>query len=517
MSALRPTLALCALLLSCSSPQPAARASAPVDLPTLDGRPVHARALDATATAYWELARLQRADVAPTLPPDAGADTLREGFAPWLRRRADALRELAGQIPALDQRSDDDALFAAVLYATVAEELREAVRGLPPPPGLASDAVTIWRETRDAQVAPLARHARDAWNRCVAVAPRASAPLRAWSSPCAERVRTLDEVIARAAPPPERPAPPAPQRVTLPAECEGPELNNPPPDPDAPPPNDRAPREIAVVYRDDRFQGADLARLITVVRAWIARTPGARLVPQNEVDAATFLHTQRRWRVGGPVCGQSPPIPALLAARHTNLVIASVSTWCAEVEGDAPDAGARESCTLSVDFDRAGTTDRNGLAPYRAVDLAGPPADIASWVSAASRFGDPDAGTAMSGILGALGGQQGNVFRVLGHADIDPWLRVGPTLNAWGEGSPRRVFSACATRGGGVGSYRMAWTISPNGIAQEVTVTPITPPTDGSAERVSACVRDVLARVAFPCPRAGAAVPVTARVCLGWM
>lgn len=517
MPAPRKAPALCALILSCSTPRPAPVASAPEALPTLDGRPVYGRALDPTATAYFELARLQRGDVAPLPPPDAGADALRQGFAPWLRRRADALRELASMIPALDRRSPDDAVFAAVLYATVAEELRDAVRALPPPPGLAQDAVIYWRETRDAQVAPLARHARDAWNRCASALPRASTPLQAWAPVCAARSRALEAAIAQADAAPARVERPAPQRVVIPSECEGPELHATTPDPDAPPPNDRAPREIAVLYRDERLQGAERARLLNAVRAWVARLPGARIVPQAEVDAAAFLHAQRRWRVGGPVCGQPPPIPALLAARHPNLVVASVSTWCADVDDDAPDAGDRTRCTLSVDFDRAGTDDRGGLPPYRAVDLQGAPSDAASWVNAASRLGDPDAGTAMAGILGGVLGGEAGVFRLLGHADIDPWLRVVPTLEGWGRDAPRRALTACATRTGGVGSYRLGWTISPNGIAQDVTVTPITPPTDGSAERVAACVREALSRVAFPCPRAEAPVPVTARLCLGWM
>lgn len=499
--------------LSCSSPRPPRVSAAPTEPTRFEGRVVHPAPQDALRAAYLDLALVQRADVAPTLPPDAGADTLREGFAPWLRRRALGLRELASRIPALDPRSHDDAVFAAVIYATVADELRDAVQSLPPPPGLAQDAATLWRETRAAQVRPLARHARDAWQRCVTALPHASAALSAWSEPCAARVEALDELLAV-----EPPAPrPRPQRITLPADCEGPEVTAPVPDPEAPPPVERAPRTVALVYGGDRFHAAERTRLIAAVRSWAARAPDARLVPQAEIETARFLQLQRRWVPRGPVCGQAPPLPALLATRHRNLVIATISTECQEVMSVDADAGSQTICTLAVDYRRAGTDDRSELPPRRAVDLSGPPDDIASWVEAAGRLGDPDAGTAISGILGALGPPEGPVLRLLGYADVDPWLRVVPTLTRGGSAGVRDAIAACTHRLGGVGVYNLAWTLSPEGVARDVTVTPTTEPRDGRGAQVSACVRDVIAHAGFPCPRREGAATVRARLCLGWM
>lgn len=509
-------LPLAALLsaLSCSSPRLPATAIPAGEAPRFEGRVVHPSPLDAQREAFFASAAAQRADVAPTLPPDAGVDTLREGFAPWLRRRADRLRELGAMVPELDQRSPDDALFAAVIYATVADELRESVRALPPPPGLAPDAANLWRETRNTQVRPLLRHARDAWTRCVTVSPSVSPALRPWSEVCTARVEAL-EALVRAEP---RPTRPRPERVRLPDACEGPELQSPTRDPDAPPPVETAPRSIAVVYEDARFQGPARARLLAPVRAWIARMPGARLIAQSDVEAARLLRTQRRWRVGGPVCGQPPPLAALLAERNPNLVLATVETVCYDVEHPDSDAGPQRACDLTVGFRRAGTDDRTGLPEPRSVAMHGAPDDVDAWARAAGTLGDPDAGASLAALIGGLGVSDGPVLRVLGHADVDPWLRVGPTLYGYGSAGVREALEGCVPEGtGGVGVYNLAWTVSVEGAAQEVTVTPSVEPRDGSAARVSACVRDVLSRTGFPCPRAGAPAAAHARLCLGRM
>lgn len=506
------TLLCLACAVSCSSPRPPRVSSAQLEATRFEGRVVHPAPQDALRSAYLELALAQRGDLAPTLPPDAGAATLREGFAPWLRRRALGLRELAARIPPLDQRSPDDAVFASVIYATVADELRDAVQSLPAPPGLEQDAVSLWRDTRNAQVRPLVRHARDAWRRCVTALPRASAALAEWSPVCAARAEALDAALAVEPPTPR----PRPRRVTLPAECEGPELSQPPPDPEAPPPNERAPRSVAVVYEGDRFRDRDRARIVTAVRAWLSRTPGIRLVPQNEVDVANFLQIQRRWAHRGPVCGQAPPLAALLATRHTNLVIATITTGCEAAIERGDDAGARAICTLAVEQRRAGTSDRTDIPPRRAVDLIAPPDDVSSWVDAAGRLGDPDAGTALVGILGALGGPEGGpVLRVLGHGELDPWLRVGPTLTQ--RGGVRDQLTACVNRLGGVGVYALDWSISPEGVAQHVAVSTRAEPRDGRGDEVRACVREVISRAGFPCPRSGEAAAAHARLCLGWM
>ncbi len=504
--------ALAAALTACAAARPAPSL---LDAPMLDGRPVYAGALDGDAAAFWELARAQRADAPPAVPADAAAADVRNAFGPWLRRRAEGLTALAQRVPALDRRSADDALFAAAVYATVAEELRDGVRSLPAPRGLSPEQSAAFRAVREEQSAPLARHARAAWERCAAVSPRASAPLRAWQEACAAHARALDASLTAASPPP---APrPAPRRVvTIPPECDGPELREAAPDPEAPPPDDRRPREVVLTYDGDRFQGAARQRFLAAVRAGVARLAGVRLVPPADVAAAEALVAQRRWRAGGPVCGQAPPLPALLAARHPNLVVGVVDPWCgAVVDGEGPGARERNYCTLSVAFHRAGSANRAGLPPNRGVDVTGDPADAQRWVAAAALLGDPRVVPSMGGLLGAMMGGEGEVYRALGYGETDPWLRVGATLRSYDEGAPRAALLACATRVGGVGSYRASWVIAPDGAARDVAVAVQTAPTDGSGERVAECLRGVLAGVGFPCPRAGAAVPVSARLCVG--
>jgi hypothetical protein len=198
--------------------------------------------------------------------------------------------------------------------------------------------------------------------------------------------------------------------------------------------------------------------------------------------------------------------------------MATAQTWCGTLDDETPrDGGSntRPYCTLTVSFERAGTNDRSELPPQRSVDVRAPTTRVDSWISAVATLSDPDAGTAMAGLMGGLGVSDAPLYRVLGYSDLDPWLRVAPTLLAWGDATPREAISACASREGGVGAYRVAFTISPLGRALDVQVTPTTPPTDGSADRVATCVREVIARTPFPCPRGAVPVPVSVRVCVG--
>jgi hypothetical protein len=512
MRLVNPALAV-ALTTACAAARPVDPLA---DAPRLNGLPVYVGAPRGDAATYWNLARNQRADVAPAVPAEASAAEIRVAFGPWLRHRAEALTDLARRVPALSRRSPDDALFADVVYASVAEDLREGVRRLPAPRELAPEQAAAFRSVRDAQSTPLARHAREAWAHCASIADRASPLLRPWGPVCAERARLLGEQLSAAPQSVVPPSPPPRRVVRIPPECDGPELREAAPDPEAPPPDERRPREVVLTYRGDRFQGAARPRLLTAVRAGVARLAGVRLVPQADVAAMEALVAQRRWRAGGPACGQPPPLAALLAARHPNLVVGVVETWCGTIEeGEGASAHERGYCTLSVVFHRAGSGDRDGLPPNRAVDVTGDPADVQRWVAAAAQLGDPRVEASMGGLLGALMGGEGEVFRVLGYGESDPWLRVGATLRSDDESAPRDALVACATREGGVGSYRASWTIAPDGAARDVAVAVQTAPTDGSGDRVAECLRAALGRVAFPCPRGGAAAPVSARLCVG--
>jgi hypothetical protein len=504
---MRPVLPLAALALGCAGAPPPRPLPASAPAATLDGRSLHPEGLHELVRArYWDAVQAQRDTPAPT-----GEGLTRNALAAWLRGRVEALRSLHPLIAQLNQRSPDDALFASVLYGRLVDTLSAEVAALPRVAGVSADLEDIWRRALTGAVAPLTRSALDAWRRCATVAPRASLELRAWEPVCTAQAEVLAarlEASPAPAAPPRRPA-----ALAMPTECDGPELRASHVDPEAPPPDLGRPPALALRVVSARLSPADAARLREAV--WQTLQPRVRMarVPPSEVAAAEALQRARRWRSDGPVCGQAPPLPALLAARHPNLVLGTVEAWCGTVH--AEDGSARERCSLSVSYRRAGSDSEEGLPQYRSVDVSPDGDAVAPWLAAARSLGDDRPSSAMSNLLGGLGAGPPVLFRAVGYAAYDPWLRVGPTLYDDRDEGARTALTACVTRPGTVGSYAVAWTISAAGVAESVTVRPETAPADGSGEAVAACVRDVIARTGWPCPRGGAPVPVSARVCLG--
>ncbi len=511
-------VALTALAASCasSSARPAAVTGAAGDTPTFEGRAVYPSAFtDPRLSSIWSEAQRQLGDRAPS---SAGLTSarFREALTSWARRRADGVTRLDGLARALPgRRPAEDALFLTVVMALVVDDARGQLTDLAPPDTLRgnADAERAWRDALVGVSAPFARSARDAWRGCARAAPSAPEAVRSWGATCSERADALEAVAAASAEPRR-----ASGAAAVPAECEGGEYASRAPDPEAPAPDETRGREIAVVYEGTLFEGPEREVLADAVHGWMSRLPGARLVAQDEVRAAEALVAQRRWRADGPVCGQAPPVAALLAERHPNLVIASVETWCGQFvdgsrAGQSPES--RSICTLAVHARRAGTANRGGLPDDVSVDLDAPRGSVARWTEAVARLG---AGNSMAAVFGGLGASSRHAeFRVLGYADDDPWLRIGTTLYGVGErGDARDALLGCATRGGGVGSYRIAWTISPTGEGGAVQVESITGPTDGSAAQVATCLTERLARVRWPCTRSGDPARVEARLCIGW-
>ena len=521
MPSLRSSLAVAftALAASCatSTPRPATVTGAVGDTPTYEGRAVYPTAFtDQRLATIWSEAQRQLAD---RVPSSAGLTSarFRELLTPWARRRADGVTRLDALARALPgERPAQDTLFVSIVMALVLDDVRGQLTDLAPPETLRgnADAERAWRDALADVSSPFARTARDAWRRCARSASSAPETVRSWGATCAERADALESAVASATPA---------HRVTsgsvsIPAECEGGEYASRAPDPEAPAPDETRGREIAVVYEGTLFEGPEREVLVDAVHGWMSRLPGARLVARDEVRAAEALVAQRRWRADGPVCGQAPPVAALLAERHPNLVIAAVETWCGQFvdgsrAGQAPES--RAVCTLAVHARRAGTANRGGLPDDVSVDLDAPRGSVARWTEAVARLG---AGNSMAAVFGGLGTTSRHAeFRVLGYADDDPWLRIGTTLYGVGErGDARDALLGCATRGGGVGSYRIAWTISPTGEGGAVQVESITGPTDGSAAQVATCLTERLARVRWPCTRSGDPARVEARLCIGW-
>lgn len=517
MRASRFVLAL-TVAAGCARPQPvtppATTTPAPaVALPTLDGRAVYASPLDADMAAYLDAVNRQLADAPPAELGPAQLGT-------WLRRRVADLRRLQGMGESFASRGADGVLFAAVGYASVATDLHRRVVELPLPATMQSDPElrAAWQDALSEHSRPVAGLAAAAWERCAREVTRVSAPLRAWEDVCQERATTTREAAGTG----------RTQNAPLPTECTA-ASEHVPPTPEAPAPTMSAPMEFALAYTGTvTMDDASRAALLTAARRRVRLPRGARWVPQAEVDAARALATQRRWTADGPVCGQAPPWPAIVAARHPHLVVASVSAHCWT---DSP-------CELSVSFHRAGDhAARQGLPEALRAGFDDQPTTPAGWSAAAARLGPQRqvnvlaalsstgqagllsalSGTSASGVLGnaantGVGGLglslRGGYFRVVDLDRVDPWMHARQALSA---PTVRRALAACVREG--VSSYRVSLTVSPAGAVDEVTVTPRTvSPLEPDA---TGCLAQALRTTAWPCPRSNAVTPVEVTLCVG--
>jgi hypothetical protein len=308
---MRPVLPLAALALGCAGAPPPRPLPASAPAATLDGRSLHPEGLHELVRArYWDAVQAQRDTPAPT-----GEGLTRNALAAWLRGRVEALRSLHPLIAQLNQRSPDDALFASVLYGRLVDTLSAEVAALPRVAGVSADLEDIWRRALTGAVAPLTRSALDAWRRCATVAPRASLELRAWEPVCTAQAEVLAarlEASPAPAAPPRRPA-----ALAMPTECDGPELRASHVDPEAPPPDLRSPACVGPACGEHptvarRRCAAPRGRVADAPAAG-AHGPGAAVGGGRRRRP---FSAPRRWRSDGPVCGQAPPLPALLAARH---------------------------------------------------------------------------------------------------------------------------------------------------------------------------------------------------------
>jgi hypothetical protein len=440
---------------------------------------------DRDVAQTWERVQALLADRPE--PPPGGPDGawIRETWTTWLRAHVVRLEEVGAELAIIAEHGGPrEQVFAAASYGALLESLVVAVSTLPTPRELEASpqAAAFYRSELAHTFAPLAADARDAYLACADGAPEAPVPMQAWGARCEQHARGLDAIAAAAQPPP----------VIIPSECEGPPFT----DPDAPAPDASRPMEIALVESGERFTGAQREQLIAAVQRRLATDRSLRLVPRAEVRRAEQLVAERRWRAGGPVCGQAPPLPALLAERHANLAIGTITRLC------TPQPEVR--CTLHVTFDRAGTDDQDGAPrPWRA-QVEGDPEALATWTRAAGRLEASD--TAIG--HGSGFGSGGRFFAVAGVDDDDAFLRVGPTLEA-----ARGAIAACYA-GAGIASFGATFTVSEAGAVSDVVATPITAPSSDIA-RAQACVGEAIRALSFPCPRGGAAVRVEARVCTG--
>ncbi|MEM9068751.1 MAG: hypothetical protein AAGE52_09600 [Myxococcota bacterium] len=466
-------------------PDPAPREEVPP--PQLDGLPVYdapENALPERVARVW--AALQEQASVPYPSPSVTLSEynhwVRDVFAEWVRRRLAALRRLEADFLSLSSGRALDQLFGSVAYATLYGSIATQIREIPTPPTIANDEslVAVFQRELDARASFVERRAEPALERCTQVAAAAPAPFQPWASVCRERAAAL-------APPPEpEPEPPAP----LPALCEG-DLGW--SRIDGPPPNENARVEMAVVLEEGLLEGAPRRRLIAALRARL-RSLGHRVVAPREVAQAEALRAEGRAAPRGPVCGQPPSLASILAKRHPHLVIASAYVRCL----------SPPNCRLSVTFRKVGTVSREGLPDRLGAETAyDAREDPAALVAAARALeSDPEA-YVLGGIEGSFESAAGRVFRVLGHQDEDPLLRVAPTLYSL---KPR--LQACQ-RGTEASVYSLAWSISPAGAVSEITV-------EGEllAPNTRDCITEVLQQSAWPCTQDGTPARVEATLCM---
>jgi hypothetical protein len=486
-------------------------------LPTIEGRAVLDVPIEQaspSARDLWERRHALEAIAAPRPLEHPTMEAVREWMqgqlVPWLRTTTEQLRAMQPSIHTLANGSAEEQAFASIVTTSAYDRVVRIVAAIPPPsvPEHQADVDSAWRDSIEGVLLPYFRIEVDAYRRCVAVAPRLPEAMRGWGDVCADRARTIDARLATASRP-RASAAPAGRARNVPPECTGPT-----PivvDPEAPAPDEHAPREIAVLVEDDRFHDAERSQLAAAVIARLRQRHVPRALPITEITRAESLRAQRRWTERGPVCGQAPPLPAVIAARHRNLVIASVGTICEppDPSGSPGPTGANaEVCTLEVGFHRAGSSDDSGLPDPLTATSSGDRNNVASWTNAAAHLDVARTGHGYG--YGGLGMAGQTYYRALGYDTTDPWLRVGMTLDS---SDVETAMVACHA-GRDVASYRLQWTISPTGGVSDASAEAITAPTE-SVDTERECIVRALTSAAFPCTRDGRPARVEARLCVG--
>lgn len=501
------TLCSALLFVGCAAPPPAA--APPPSYPALDGSPVwdeDASTAPAAVLDALDAAQEILADRLSTPPGDlsgyqAWADGALRAFLERRHAASTTVEEHLGRLPSGDPRVE---LLAAIVRARLHDDLAMRLSSMPGPTIPPDDdpdgrVEAAFREMFEGHAGPYAAAARDHYARCVERAP-ATGVLAGWARRCASASESL-EPLARRAPPAPPPAPPP--------ECRGEPSTPPWPPPPEPPPDESTPPVLAVLYPDAAFEGRDRERLLDAARRRLGRLLGVRVLSAGDMRRAEALHAERRITPGAPACGQAPPLSAILATEHRNVVLATLATECGEQLDEAADGATMASdstpvCWLHVGLRRAGTDDRTGLPMLGEVSVPRDGARVEAWLAALDllRPGGTD-----GAVLAMLGSASPRSFALHEVDDDDPWLRVGPTLDA------RRAELSGCLRGGDPASARLRFTVDERGAPRDVRAELVTAPAAG-ADALRACLEDVVRATAWPCPRSGAAERVEVLVCL---
>jgi hypothetical protein len=408
--------------------------------------------------------------------------------------------------------------LARIGTGAVLEHLAREIVALPAPAPVAHDAAleAVFRDALLDQAGPVAARAQAAYGACAE-----DAGAGRWAETCRSRAEDLAPLADRRATtlaPPPPPARPATAAGPIPDGCG--ESTRFFPAPQAPPPDLSRPAVVAVVAGSLPLAGPDQDALLTRITERANAHTQLPVLSREEVRRAEALVAARKWREDGPVCGQAPPLPAVLAEDHPHLVLAQVRQMTMSVPAaPAGDIGRKGLVhLLSVDFSRAG---HGGPPPEDVPALPGnlvAPVDDASdpvsWLAAA----DGLEADRTSAIFGMLGSGAGPYLHVAEPAGSDPWLGVGGTL----AGTLADRVRACYA-GPGVVGFDLSWRPAPDGTPTEIAVAHVAGPEGTAAgadvaaavEAARQCLAEVIAEAGWPCPRRGTSAEAQARVCVG--
>jgi hypothetical protein len=454
---------------------------------------------DPMALRALERVRTALADAPPVLE---GTDP-RMWLGPvqtWIEKRVNLTREVRRDAEALASDKDPRMqLLAAIVIGVAADDFVSDLVSIEPPAEFlagefAAETKVVLRENLEKQAAPITAAARVMLQKCIADAPRAPEALHVWEGACRERDTKLAELEARVAARDATPArTPQPKPPALFADCDTQEVAY--PDPVAPPPDMKAKPVVAYIYDGTDVKGPDVQKLEQAVAAKLGLEVGMPVVDEKELAAARTLVAQKKLHSRAPVCGQAPPLPAVIAHERRHVIVGEIQTSCIWQ--------GKSECGLRVRYDRAGGDDTGVPSPmFAKVTSRDVPA--AEWIASADRLA-PDEG--VGGLIGGFGFLDTSkvFFDLASYNDDDPWLRIASTM----DHDTRARLAECVD---GAASFDATFTVSPTGKTQKATLKPVTAPPAGS--KVRACVQKALEATVWPCTLDGKPKKVAVRMCV---
>jgi hypothetical protein len=251
---------------------------------------------------------------------------------------------------------------------------------------------------------------------------------------------------------------------------------------------------IALVFPDD-FPGRTTHEVLFPIGESLARAEHAKVILVADVDAAIKLARERHWSDKANACGTAPAFAAVLGQKYPNLSTAHVSIEC----GD--------KCELHVDLERHGRPSAERWVRYVA-PLAGDKPSTKMIAAAGAKLvakgvppNAPKAGLAVGRLADGT---------VTTRSDADGALELDRTM----ETDP--ALAACRPkqrRPSDIRGWWADWKLSALGTAMQVQVHPFGG-VDKADEEAATCIRNVMQRMQFACPRDNNVATVKTAICL---